>query len=183
MFEPLQHLFAAKADAVVEQLKEIRSHLTQVVSNTESEINFIRIGEYSNQVTVAAAETTAEIKLFPRKGRMWRLTVLSVTGKAAGEVNVYLGAVSPQDLVDVFTAAPFAGGRRYYVPAESALIFVFSKQEAGQVCTANIQVEEYEHSAKIEAKTGTSNESVSPVLRSANEEPDPFGGLRPKQLQ
>jgi hypothetical protein len=176
MFEPLMKLFGEKADSLTTEIAALKPQLAQIVNNTESEVNFVRIGQHNNQVEIPEGETSGQFELRPREGRMWRLTSISVTGKkSTGVCAVYLGAVSNQNLIDVISPAGlYAGARRYYVPSGSSLFFRFYEQEKG-TCTAMIQVEEYEYGSTVESQTGKSSESISPVLRAPGELPRALG--------
>lgn len=173
MFEPLQNLLSDKADSIACAIRDIVPHLAQIVRNTETEVNIQKIGEKSDSVTCVNSE--GMIRLRPAEGFMWRLTQIAVTGKKEGACAVYLGAAAPTQLIDIISnTGIFASARRYYVPLGSEIIFHFYEQEEKGVCTAHIQVEEYDVERYKEAYTGPSSEYIE-MLHEQPPVPDPLG--------
>lgn len=171
MFEPLQDLFHHHAERLHTQFEDIAARLGRLIENTDSELwneRFVTrkgLGE-------TGETTTADVKLEAAAGSAWRVFNVTVTSGEEGLCAVYVGAIEPGNLVDIFNPAQIAvhTTARYYVPRGASLIFHFYEQPKKQVCTVNVQAEQLLMDPD-EGSTGTSGEHIQRARR----EPVPSG--------
>jgi hypothetical protein len=178
MFEPVTEMINAHATNLYGRLSEIVEHLGTVVDNTAADVarNTWRLVS-GNENT--GEQETAIVTLTPLVGRAWLVRQVAVTsGEVAekgGKCAVYLNAIAPENLLDFLSPASIAAHKvHYYVPEDSKLIFHFYQQPKKQVCTANVQVEEFEKPAPREATTGHSGERSEPNRTSPIPSGHPF---------
>lgn len=164
MFEPLKELVGDHGEKLYKLLSEIRDHLTDIANNTYSEVEYTQYNT-ENGRAVAAADKTATIELQANEGYSWRVERVGLTGSEEGNCAVYVGSVVPENLVDVFRGTGITAARgKYFVPRGQALVFHFYEQKAGQICTANIQVEQLVPTGLThKAARGTDREALDTV--------------------
>lgn len=171
MFEPLKDLIGDHGVKLYQLLSEIRDHLSEISNNTYSEVEYMQYST-ENGRAIAKADGTAAVELQANEGYSWRVERVGLTGDEEGNCAVYVGAVVPENLVDVFRGTGITATRgKYFVPRGQAIIFHFYEQTPEQICTANLQVEQLVPTGKTHrAARGTDREAIDTV-RPWNEVP------------
>ena len=132
MFEPLRDLFDKHGTTFAEILKDVRTHLAQIVQNTTSRMVFEHFGSYTGT-------GKGELQIANTEGTYWKVIVTGV--KAKKPVVVHVGTPGPESIVDVIepveSVEAGASNHAFYVPPRSTIFYKGSEEEI----TVNVQVE------------------------------------------
>ena len=161
-FAGLVPTLQAAADRLQNRLGGVERMLARLVDSAESEANMEQYSSRSNE-GIAPASKELDLTFNIDQNELWKVQQVGITGAEGGttQCQVYLGAVAPQNLIDVFSPTGKAAGRAsYLIPVNGVLIFHFVEQTAGTLCTVNILFERYQIGAEVDANTGRTNERL-----------------------
>lgn len=134
-----------KADKALEMLDQQTELLADILQNTRAETLRESVRRIPAQA-VADASGVATIALQVPQGIAWNLISIAITGGVAaqGGCFVYLNSNEPMNLIRVLSYAQRVSDdfcENEYVPQGATVVIEFVGQPAGQVCTANLKIQ------------------------------------------
>lgn len=165
MFEPLSNLLEEHANRMNDSLDEIRSHLLQIVQNTQG--HFVTQSFIDQAAITNTGEgTTGEIEFHTKEGYFWKVFQTAITGSKEGSCAVYLHGINPDSLIDVISPSGIAKSTaEYLVPPRSKLFFHFYEQPKNQTCTVHMQIERLIIPPTYEVQGFHSQEKTTPDIQ------------------
>lgn len=156
MFEPIAKILDKHAGNLTDLMNSVLHHLATIAANTEARAETVQFGDFSGSNNTGPSKV-AEVRLHTREGFFWKVNQAAITGGVEGNCAVYLGAINPENLIDIISpTGKNVSTAKYYVPRNGVLIFHFFEQPENQLCTAHVQVNNLVESAQFTERMGYS---------------------------